>query len=203
LVDIRRLAIEVAREGSPAVAAAGAAAPTQQAAEPRSEPRGTVQVTTVEPQTAAPAAPVRRAEAAPRPTQAAPTPAPQAPAQRADPAPARAPDREAYAQARRQESGPTAAEVAAARPREGRGPSFNCRYARSTSERLVCDDGELAALDRRLNAAFEDAIAAGAPRRELRLEQDRWLAQREAAAPDRNAVRDAYRRRIRELDALQ
>jgi hypothetical protein len=29
------------------------------------------------------------------------------------------------------------------------------------------------------------------------------LAQREAAAPDRNAVRDAYRRRIRELDALQ
>jgi uncharacterized protein len=67
----------------------------------------------------------------------------------------------------------------------------------------VCDDGELAALDRRLNAAFEDAIAAGAPRRELRLEQDRWLAQREAAAPDRNAVRDAYRRRIRELDALQ
>jgi uncharacterized protein len=112
-------------------------------------------------------------------------------------------DREAYAAARRAEAGPTAAEVAAARPQAGRGPSFNCRYARSVSERLVCDDPRLAALDRRLNAAYEDAIAAGVSRRRLRAEQDNWLLTREHAAPDPDAVEDAYRRRIEELRALQ
>jgi uncharacterized protein len=64
---------------------------------------------------------------------------------------------------------------------------------------MVCSRPELAAADRRLNEAYEDAIAAGADRAALRLEQDRWLALREGAAPDPNAVRDVYDRRIREL----
>jgi uncharacterized protein len=64
---------------------------------------------------------------------------------------------------------------------------------------MVCSRPELAAADRRLNEAYEDAIVAGADRAALRLEQDRWLALREGAAPDPNAVRDVYDRRIREL----
>jgi uncharacterized protein len=95
---------------------------------------------------------------------------------------------------------PTAAEVAAARPARASGPSFKCRYARTASERMVCARPELAAADRRLNAAYENAIAAGADRASLRLEQDRWLAIREGAAPDPAAVRDVYERRIRELE---
>lgn len=206
LVDIRRLAIEVARESGPAFAAA-----SQPAA-----PEGSVQVEPVEPVEAPQPAPSRPPSASP-PVQATPSrPAP-APVRRADvapappraaapPAPARRPgevDREAYVAARIPEAGPTAAEVAAARPRAGRGPSFNCRYARSTSERIVCGDPEIAALDRRLNAAFEDAIASGVDRRTLRREQDRWLGEREAAAPDPDAVADVYRRRIDELDSMR
>jgi len=64
---------------------------------------------------------------------------------------------------------------------------------------MICSNPELSAADRRLNAAYEDAIAAGADRAALRLEQDRWLAQREGAAPDPAAVRDVYERRIEEL----
>lgn len=207
LVDIRRLAIEVARESGPAFAATttpqgGATAPSS------------VQVQTVEPSSTPPAQPPpsRQAQTSPAstPVRQAPaspaqvSPAPRRPPSTAPTAPLRAPgevDREAYAAARRPEAGPTAAEVAAARPRAGSGPSFNCRNARSTSERLVCAEPELARLDRRLNAAFEDAIAAGADRRSLRSEQDQWLGVRERAAPDPDAVADAYRRRIEELNA--
>ena len=99
-------------------------------------------------------------------------------------------------------TGPTAAEVAASRPARSAGPSFNCRYARTASERMVCSRQDLAAADRRLNEAYENAIAAGADRSALRREQDRWLATREAAAPDPDAVRDVYEQRIRELEGL-
>lgn len=83
-------------------------------------------------------------------------------------------------------------------------PSFNCAYARSRSERMVCGDPQLARLDRRLNRAFAAAVDAGVPRRPLRALQDRWIVgEREAAAhrsPD--ALADAYRRRIAELEDL-
>jgi uncharacterized protein YecT (DUF1311 family) len=80
-------------------------------------------------------------------------------------------------------------------------PSFDCRYARTRSERIVCGDPQLAAADRALHRAYEAAIARGVDRRELREEQDQWLRVRERAAPDPVAIEDAYRRRIRELDA--
>jgi uncharacterized protein len=92
-----------------------------------------------------------------------------------------------------------------ATPRQARsdGPGFNCRYARSRSEQLVCGDAELATLDRRLNRAFNRAVSSGIPFRELRAEQDDWLNIREDAArrsPD--AVASIYRQRIQELNAI-
>jgi hypothetical protein len=81
-------------------------------------------------------------------------------------------------------------------------PSFNCRYARSPSERLVCSDPVLAAADWRLHNAFEQAKVSGADPRALRAEQDRWLAARDAAAPDPRAVLQVYETRIDELAAL-
>lgn len=83
-------------------------------------------------------------------------------------------------------------------------PSFNCRYARSQSERMVCDDPQLAALDRRLNRAFQQAVASGMPYRDLRAEQDDWLRIREDAArrAGPEAVESVYRQRIRELTEM-
>ncbi len=89
------------------------------------------------------------------------------------------------------------------RQRASADPSFNCRYARTQSESLVCGDRELARLDRRLASAFDRALRAGVPFRELRAEQDDWLEIREdAARHSPGAVASVYRQRIQELDAL-
>ncbi|HEX6866837.1 MAG TPA: hypothetical protein VF122_06370, partial [Caulobacteraceae bacterium] len=61
-------------------------------------------------------------------------------------------------------------------------PSFNCRFARSQSERMVCVDPNLAAADRRLAQAYREAIDSGIPERVLRRQQDVWLGARESAA---------------------
>ena len=174
LIDIRRLAVEVAREGGPVVQVSDAPPPAQP------------------PAASAPPA------AAPRPAPA-PAPAPRQPARvAASPAAPRPP---AVAPAPRQAARQPAR--AAVEPARGAGPSFNCRYARTRSERMVCGDPGLAALDRSLNAAFEEAVAGGVDRRTLRAAQDRWLGAREAASDDPDAVADVYRRRIEELRALR
>lgn len=91
----------------------------------------------------------------------------------------------------------------APRQAQNEGPAFNCRFARSPSERLVCGDAELATLDRRLNRAFDRAVSSGIPFRELRAEQDDWLNIREdAALHSPEAVESVYRQRIRELNAI-
>jgi uncharacterized protein YecT (DUF1311 family) len=86
---------------------------------------------------------------------------------------------------------------------EAEGPSFDCRYARSRAEDMVCADPGLARADRVLERSYARAVAFGVPRRMLRDEQDDWLAIRESAARySRSAVADVYRQRIRELNAM-
>lgn len=98
---------------------------------------------------------------------------------------------------------PELAPFVPARRRAEADPSFNCRYARSPSEEMVCSDPVLAAADRRLNRAYERAIASGIPARELRAEQDDWLGIREdAARRSPRAVANVYEQRIRELNDL-
>lgn len=83
------------------------------------------------------------------------------------------------------------------------GPSFECSYARTAAERLVCDRPDLAALDRRLAAELEGAVAAGHNPAELQRDQADWRRRREAAAPDPRAVADSYQRRIGQLRSMQ
>src|SRR5690606_41012674 len=105
-------------------------------------------------------APVAAAPPPGRPAPFAPAPPPARPA----PEPAWAPE------------APVAPE-----PRFAGDPSFDCRYARSFSEQMVCDSPRLAAADRAMDAAYDRAIRAGAPPRWLRQEQDDWLAIRDDA----------------------
>ncbi|MCR5873756.1 hypothetical protein LRS10_05935 [Phenylobacterium sp. J426] len=82
-------------------------------------------------------------------------------------------------------------------------PSFDCRYAGTRAERMVCGDAELARLDRQLDRAFDRAVSSGIPYRALRAEQDDWLSIREQAARrSPEAVESIYRQRIAELDDL-
>jgi hypothetical protein len=81
-------------------------------------------------------------------------------------------------------------------------PSFNCRYARSRAEQMVCEDPRLAAYDRRLARAFRRAVDNGASYGRLRAQQDRWLAARERAAVSPAAVGMVYQQRIDELEQM-
>lgn len=81
-------------------------------------------------------------------------------------------------------------------------PSFDCRFARTRAELMVCEDPRLAAADRRLAAAYRRAMDSGVPSGRLRRQQDRWLAARERAAVSPEAVHMVYQQRIAELESL-
>ena len=82
-------------------------------------------------------------------------------------------------------------------------PSFNCRYARTVSEQMVCADPYLAAADRRLARAYGQAIRRGIPEPELRRQQDIWLGVRESAArAGPEGVARAYAERTAQLQAM-
>lgn len=70
----------------------------------------------------------------------------------------------------------------------------------SRAERMVCADADLRRQDERMQAAYEEALEAGVPERDLRDEQADWREIREDAANDsRDAVASIYRQRIAEL----
>lgn len=82
-------------------------------------------------------------------------------------------------------------------------PSFNCRYARTRTEQLICGDEQLAALDRDMASLYYQAVAAADPetRRILRGTRDRFLLRREQCE-GRRCVADSYEDRIDEIDRI-
>ncbi len=79
-------------------------------------------------------------------------------------------------------------------------PSFNCRYARSRSERAVCSNERLAAKDRAMSSLFYSALADADPRTRavLRRTRDRFLAYREGCNSD-TCIAQAYDGRMDEI----
>lgn len=79
-------------------------------------------------------------------------------------------------------------------------PSFNCRSARTQSERMVCSNPRLASRDRQMSSMFYSALsdADGRRRRELRRTRDRFLAYRERCGSEA-CVAEAYEGRMREI----
>ena len=91
------------------------------------------------------------------------------------------------------------APVRATRAQSRPEPSFDCRFARTRGERMVCREPALAAADRRMAAAFERALADTPNPRALVADQNRWLALRDDIAPDYEGVMGLYQDRIAEL----
>lgn len=90
---------------------------------------------------------------------------------------------------------------AAPRRADSPGPSFDCSFARSYADEVVCSDPELAAADRALDRAYRRARDAGAPDWVLRQRHAEWSRAREAAAREGAwAVDEVYRARIDELN---
>lgn len=82
-------------------------------------------------------------------------------------------------------------------------PSFNCRYARSRSEKLVCGSNALAARDRAMSSLFYSAIADADPgtKRRIRGSRDAFLSRRERCASEA-CVAAAYEDRIDEIRSI-
>jgi uncharacterized protein YecT (DUF1311 family) len=79
-------------------------------------------------------------------------------------------------------------------------PTFDCDGANNRAERMICGDAGLAAADRRMDQAFQQALEAGVPFRVLQRQQRAWLRARNDAAFDgRDAVAAVYQDRIDEL----
>ena len=86
---------------------------------------------------------------------------------------------------------------------QGQAPDRACDGARPGAELMVCEYPRLGRLDQRMSAAYARAVQSGAPYRQLRAEQDDWLAIREdAARHSPEAVASVYRQRIRELEDI-
>jgi uncharacterized protein YecT (DUF1311 family) len=82
----------------------------------------------------------------------------------------------------------------------GPGPSFDCRFARTSSEIAVCNDSSLAALDRQMASQFEQAMARAGPaeRRLLESTRGRFLAYRDGCRTN-SCIASAYQGRMREI----
>jgi hypothetical protein len=126
-------------------------------------------------------APAARLEPRPAPSAPQPRAAPKAPAA---PRPAPAPRAEPREPVR----------TATARP------SFNCRYARTSGEKMVCSSERLAAKDRAMSSLFFSALADAdrSTRIQLRRTRDRFLAYRDRCSSE-GCVAEAYDGRMDEI----
>lgn len=82
-------------------------------------------------------------------------------------------------------------------------PSFNCRIARSRSERMVCGNDRLASLDRQMSSQFYSALSRGDERvrSDLRRTRDSFLRNRERCG-DPRCVEQAYLDRMDEISDI-
>jgi Lysozyme inhibitor LprI len=78
------------------------------------------------------------------------------------------------------------------------GPSFACSGRLSQVEAAICSDRDLAALDVRMDAVYQRALAnAGAGEAEgLRIDQRAFLAERNTCDTDHECIRQSYIARI-------
>ena len=80
------------------------------------------------------------------------------------------------------------------------GPSFDCGGAWRDVERLICDDPELAALDRTMSARYFRALKAADPPRANLLQQSGGAFVRDRnRCPDADCIAQAYDERIAEI----
>jgi len=137
-----------------------------------------------------PPAPESAPAPAPAPQAAVPTPPPPAPA----PATAKAP---ATTTAKAPEPPPQAAP--APPPPPAIRASFDSTTPGNTAERIVCSDGQLAALDVKMAQMYQQGLRSVSDPNAFRGEQQVWLSQREMCT-DKPCLAASYDERIKELE---
>lgn len=99
--------------------------------------------------------------------------------------------------------GSTTPPPASPSPSAGRPAALDCAKPSSDAQRLVCNDQQLGDLDRRLQTAYQQALARpGADQAALGAAQASWAAARDACPQNtdlRSCVLEAYRTRLVQL----
>jgi hypothetical protein len=78
-------------------------------------------------------------------------------------------------------------------------PSFDCAKARSTTEKLICGDEDLARMDRELGGMHQRAKQAAADARAFQRNSDAEWQKREATCRDTDCLRRWYAQRRQDL----
>lgn len=76
--------------------------------------------------------------------------------------------------------------------------SYDCQKAKTFTEKAICQDQELSALDDELNTLYNDAEAASKNPKLLKKQEAKWLATRDACQTN-GCVKKAYQKRIIDL----
>lgn len=79
-------------------------------------------------------------------------------------------------------------------------PSFNCKYAKLASEKAICANDELSALDTAMVALYEVAMARTNSRARLENSQIRWRARRDRCGGNFQCILRSYRQRNSQLE---
>ena|SRR6202035_4711184 len=76
--------------------------------------------------------------------------------------------------------------------------SFNCRYAKTADEIMICQDAQLSALDEQMSSLYYNLrnSLGGYRRATLEESQSRWLRGRISCGRDRDCIYSSYARRI-------
>ncbi|KVV37541.1 hypothetical protein WT27_17510 [Burkholderia territorii] len=85
-------------------------------------------------------------------------------------------------------------------PMAAHAAGFDCAKAASPSEKAVCADAGLSALDGELAAAWKRALAKGGDTAALKAAQLDWLKQRDRCGNDASCLGDRYRERLAKLN---
>lgn len=87
--------------------------------------------------------------------------------------------------------------------RASENPSFNCRFARTRGEIVVCNDRGLASLDRQMASQYVRAFGAASPAQRRLLQRTRgdFLRHRDSCPSDA-CIAETYRGRMREISDI-
>ncbi|MGB6536969.1 MAG: lysozyme inhibitor LprI family protein [Xanthobacteraceae bacterium] len=86
-------------------------------------------------------------------------------------------------------------------PAAAAGPSYSCSGSLLPTERAICDNANLSALDVALTALYQNVYnkTSGAARDRLVSDEKAWIARRDSCSTNVTCITNVYRQRIAQL----
>ena len=81
--------------------------------------------------------------------------------------------------------------------------SFDCKRSSTQTEKRICEEPALSALDDKLNRAYQSALQSSTQPEDIRYKQKVWLRQVRNKCITTSCLVEAYETRIRQLSSVQ